>query len=120
MWRLLRVSKDGLPQTLFHGWLGSRTLPIGVWLDAETKYVTNPGGDKRFQYVSGWHVLPTKAEAEAYKTRFKDQDNLVVCEVEAMCLRDKERSRANVKLAYLMLIREEFWKEALNALPKGL
>jgi len=48
----------------------------GKWVESERKWV-NDGNSK--SYWSGWHVLPTKAVAEAYLTRFKNRrDKLVI------------------------------------------
>ena len=109
-WRLLRV-RDGKPCTLFHGYRGSRTLPVNRILVAEEKQVRNPGKKKGPTYTSGWHVLPSKKACTEYLTRFKAKDDIVVCRVEVFGVRQKPRSK--VDLASGMCIREEDWEAAL-------
>ena len=51
---------DGAVRTLFHGLEGSRTMPEGVWLRADEKFVRD--GSSTW-YLSGWHVLLSRHEA---------------------------------------------------------
>lgn len=109
-WRLLRV-RNGEPCTLFHGYRGSRTLPLNQILVAEEKDVRNPGKKKGPTFRSGWHVLMSKQECDEYLKRFKAKDDIVVCRVSVSGLREKPRSK--VTLAHLMCILEEDWEAAL-------
>lgn len=109
-WRLLRV-RDGQPCTLFHGWQGSRTLPMDYVLTAERKDVRNPGKKKGPTFLSGWHVLMSKEECVEYLKRFKAKDDIVVCRVDVHGLRPKPRSK--VTLAREMRIWEADWEAAL-------
>lgn len=109
-WRLLRV-RDGKPCTLFHGYRGSRTLPVNRLLKAEEKDVRNPGKKTGPTFLSGWHVLPSKQQCDEYLKRFKAKDDIVVCRVEVSGLRLKPRSM--VTLANTMCIREQDWEAAL-------
>jgi hypothetical protein len=69
-------------KTLFHGINGSRVMPSGKWLEADVKQGRDGSGER--WYLTGWHTLPTKEDAERYMTRFKnrvDKLKIVKCEV---------------------------------------
>lgn len=109
-YRLLRV-RDGKPCTLFHGYKGSRTLPLDTRLLAEEGFVTNPGKKSNGAvFLSGWHVLPAKHLCEDYLRRFKNKDDIVVCRVLVAAVRQKPRSE--VSLARYMKITTEDWNDA--------
>lgn len=75
-WKIAEKNTDGTIKTLFHGVKGKRTIPKGEWVESERKWV-NDGNSQ--SYWSGWHVLPSKADAEKYLTRFKNRlDKLVI------------------------------------------
>lgn len=96
-WKIVEVV-DGAIKTLFHGLDGSRTMPRGVWLNARETEVRDGSGNRT--YLSGWHVLMSKAEALFYLSRFTaraDRLRVVECWVEG--LRPKAHSPANVMLA---------------------
>lgn len=117
-WRILRA-KNGQPHTLFHGYEGTRALPLDRVLRAEERQVWNPG--KRASgspgFISGWHILPNERECREYLTRFKDHSDLVVCRVGVAAVRPKPRSK--VLLSRFMRITSEDWDNALtNAAPK--
>ena len=85
-------------KTLFHGVEGSRSVPRGKWIKAKEKMVKD--GTSKTEYLSGWHVLPTKAEAEEYLTRFKERvEDLIIVRVLAKNMRAKHHSPDNVWLA---------------------
>lgn len=109
-WRLLRV-RNGEPCTLFHGWQGTRTLPLDLELTAEVKDVRNPGKKTGPTFESGWHVLMSKEACVEYLKRFKAKDDIVVCRVDVAGIRQKPRSK--VILARKMLIWEADWEAAL-------
>lgn len=110
-WRLLRV-RDSKPCTLFHGFHGSRTLPLDELLLAERKRVWNPGKKgKSPGFMSGWHVLLSESECREYMKRFKNIDDLVVCRV--VCSGIHQKPRSKVSLARVMMIVSEDWEEAL-------
>ena len=109
-WRLLRV-RNGEPCTLFHGWQGSRTLPMDYALKAEVKDVRNPGKKEGPTFLSGWHVLMSKQGCVEYLKRFKAKDDIVVCRVDVAGLRTKPRS--SVTLAQVMKINQADWEAAL-------
>lgn len=109
-WRLLRV-RNGQPCTLFHGYVGSRTLPLDITLEAEEKPVRNPGKKTGPQFISGWHVLMSKQACVEYLKRFTAKDDIVVCRVDVDKLRSKPRSK--VTLAREMRIHEADWEAAL-------
>ena len=111
-WRLLRV-KNGRPHTLFHGHHGSRELPQDKELRAVERPVTNPG--KKIsgkEFISGWHILPTKEECVDYLKRFKNVDDIVVCRVHIALPRAKPNSK--VTLARYMKIDSLDWATALQ------
>jgi hypothetical protein len=112
-YRLLRV-RDGKPTTLFHGFEGSKVLPLDADLRAVEKPVHNPGKRNSGSpgFISGWHVLPTKEECVDYLGRFTAKEDIVVCRVEVAATRDKPRSK--VSLSRWMRIRSEDWQQALE------
>lgn len=58
--------KKGEPHTLYHGLNRKRKLPIGKWLTAEEKIVSDGGSP----YLSGFHIFRSQEQAELYKKRF--------------------------------------------------
>lgn len=99
MWyKIVELYPNGDVKTLFHGVNRSRLLPKGKWLEAEEKMVRD--GSCQTYYLSGWHILPTKEDAQEYLTRFKKRLELlkiVPCEAEEV--RPKTHSNAPVFLA---------------------
>ena len=74
--------EGGQIRTLFHGVNRSRTLPKGAWLTAEKKWVRDGSGQAL--YLSGFHVLKTRALCEEYLKSFTTRVHLlhiVECEV---------------------------------------
>lgn len=112
-YRLLRV-KDGKPHTLMHGYHGSKQLPQDKVLQAVRRRVRNPGKKTGPTFTSGWHVLFDKSEANAYRSRFKDDKDLVTCRVFVALTEPKPRSPANVQLAEYMKIDSLDWAIALE------
>jgi len=111
-YRLLRV-KDGQPHTLFHGHHGSRKLRQDKRLRAVEKQAWNPGKrGKSAGFISGWHVLPTKAACVDYLKRFTAKDDIVVCRVTLAVPRYKPRSK--VFLARYIKIDAVDWAIALE------
>lgn len=110
-YRLLRVKK-GKPHTLFHGFHGSRELPQDKVIRAVERPVRNPGKKDGPEFISGWHVLPTKEECVDYLRRFKDTSDIVVCRVYIAFPREKPRSK--VHLARYLKIDSLDWATALQ------
>jgi len=110
-YRLLRV-KDKKPHTLFHGFHGSRALPQDKVLRAVERPVRNPGKKTGREFISGWHVLPTKGECVDYLTRFKNHADLVVCRVWIAVPREKPGSK--VRLSRYLKIDSLDWATALQ------
>lgn len=74
--------EDNKIKTLFHAVNGSRIIPCNKWIEADVKQGRDGSGDR--WYLTGWHTLPTKEDAERYITRFKnrvDKLKIVKCEV---------------------------------------
>jgi len=95
--------KDGTIKTLFHGLNGSRVLAPGEWLRAERKYVTD--GSNSTKYLSGWHVLRTRKEAEKYMKNFTNIKDKLIIPCRTINVRKKEHSRQDVYLAdYIWVI----------------
>lgn len=110
-WRILRV-KDRKPHTLFHGFHGSRCLPQDRVLRAVERPVRNPGKPNGREFISGWHILPTKEECVEYLKRFKDHSDLVVCRVFIGVPREKPGSK--VYLSRYLKIDSLDWATALQ------
>lgn len=89
---------NGDIRTLFHGLNGSRTVPRGQWLKADMKMVKD--GTSKTEYLSGWHVLPTREACEEYMSRFtKRVDILHIVECEVRNTWPKAHSPSPVLLA---------------------
>ena len=112
-YRVFRTSRYGGPTTLFHGWWGSRALPLDEELGAEKRLVTNPGKSGGRRFTSGWHVVPERKDIAYYIRRFKHPEDLVVCKVYVGGVREKPGSR--VLLADTMLIDSKDWRNACKA-----
>lgn len=112
-WRLLRVSGNQ-PQTLFHGWRGSRKLPLDKELPAVRSWRWNPGKKKGPGFFCGWHVAKSRDEIETYRQqRFKRPEELVVCRVWVNEMEPKPRASSGICLADKMLIRGDDWSQAM-------
>lgn len=112
-WRLLRVNR-GQPCTLFHGWHGTRCLPLDKMLRAVEEQVWNPGTRRGPGFVSGWHVLFSQEECEEYLERFSACGDIVVGRITVACIRGKPRATSNVRLARYMRIDSADWTKALQ------
>jgi hypothetical protein len=112
-YRVFRISREGRPQTLFHGWWGSRTLLLDVDLEAQVRPVTNPGKKGKGRvFQSGWHVVTETEALWKYLRRFKRTDDLVVCRVRVDGVRQKPGS--GVLLADTMVIHSYDWSKACS------
>ena len=115
-YRLFRVSKDFMPETLFHTWKGSRTLPLDEVMVSPRKRVYNPGGRTNPGFIAGWHMALTYEEADRLRTtRFKDLDSLVICRIYVDKIRKKPRTNVGAWQAQHMEIRSEDWHRALSS-----
>lgn len=103
MYKIFETDDEGKVKTLFHGIEGSRVVPRGeVWV-ADEKMVRD--GSTGPEYLSGFHVLPTKEDCEKYLTRFSTRlDKLVIMPVKVRKLRPKAHSNSPVMLASEMLM----------------
>lgn len=112
MWRFFRCSGRDRPCTLFHGLLGSKTLPMSLWLKAERKVALQSGA--KYTFETGFHLLSTEGEAIEYRKQFKDPTDLVICRVWAGGLRRKPRARNEVWLADWMYIETDEWFRSMD------
>ncbi len=100
MWyKIVESGEDIGLRTLFHGNEGSRKLETRKWLRAAEKIVHD--GTNGTPYTSGWHVIPTRAEAYEYLEQFKKarRNRLIVIRVWTKGVYKKEHSRSPVYLA---------------------
>ena len=107
--------RGGRPTTLFHGVDGSRTLPLGEWIEAEVEEVHDGSGGTTYQ--SGFHVIPKRPQAIDYLRQFEKERPLVICKVDAEDIWPKVHSNSPVELARHMRIRPRWWLLADN--PEG-
>ena len=66
---------DNKIKTLFHGVNGSRTVSCNKWIEADCKQGRDGSGER--WYLTGWHTLPTKEDAEKYMT-MASQDQIPI------------------------------------------
>jgi len=96
--RIVELDASGRMKTLFHGIQGSRLIEAGKWYTADEKQVTD--GSSKTSYISGFNVLKSREECEAYLERFDQSKRtlaIVPCEVREV--RPKSHSKSNVFLA---------------------
>jgi len=106
--------RDGLPATLFHGVRGSRLLHLDLWYRAEEKIAWDGDKRKATHYTSGFHVMPTYEDILRFSNRFRNIDDLVICEVDVKGkLRKKKHSPSNILLAPWMRILDDQWANRL-------
>lgn len=97
------------PQTLFHGWKGSRTLLLDTILKAEKKEVRD--GSSVTYYESVWHVFPNPDEVIKWSRSCKKIDGRCVCFVNLNDkIRPKKHSRGNIQLTNKISISRENWE----------
>jgi hypothetical protein len=102
------------PKTLFHGVQGSRQLPLGEWIKAEKKMVTD--GSRSSHYLSGFHVYKTVEDVKEWFKRAKHLQNRVVVEVSARQCRQKPCAIRPTILSDWLFISEEAWSNRILAL----
>jgi hypothetical protein len=90
--------------TLFHGINGSRVLPIGEWITAEMKLVTDGSKTTSKLYYSGFHVLKDINECRNFVKKFRRPRDLVMVECEVEDTHSKTHSKHNILLARRMKI----------------
>jgi len=88
--------KNGGYTTLYHGINKSKSLPVGRWIIAEKKMVTDCG--KGDPYLSGIHVFLDREIAEKYLKRFRSNKPRIIIACDAKGLR-KKPSNEKVYLA---------------------
>jgi hypothetical protein len=107
-YRIVEI-KNGKYHSLFHGMptedgKRSRYLPVKQWIEAEEKMVSY--GRTSPEMLSGFNVILSKADCDAYLTRFKDHRELKVVKCLAQELRPKPRATSEVWLAKRIMIVE--------------
>jgi len=85
--------------TLFHATNGSRELPKGKWLIADTKEVWDGSRKTSKKYISGFHALKDIDECRKFAKKFRKPRDLVMVSCEIKDVHPKTHSKANVLLA---------------------
>ena len=96
---------DGKVKTLFHGLNGSKVLPLGTWLQAEMKPVSDGGTI----YTSGWHIIPSLEECIQYLEKFQNKDPKGVVLCRAKNVWPKEHSPSNIYLSEHLYVEKIVW-----------
>ena len=116
-YRIVELDEFNRPKTLFHavqvGDKRTRRLPVGQWLMADQKNVTD--GTSKSVYLSGFNVLLDLSEMKKYLTRFKRDRRLAIIPIKVSALRRKEHSRSPVWLAHWMMIPSDWTILATNS-----
>ena len=97
---------DGNVRTLFHGLHGNKTLPVGKWLQAVMKPVSDGGTI----YTSGWHIVPSLEECIGYLNRFKNTEPKAVVLCKAKNVWPKAHSPSNIYLSEHLYIEKVVWR----------
>ena len=106
-------------RTLFHGLNHSRHLEPGVWMKAREVFVQD--GTSGRIYLSGWHVLKTRKEAEDFKTKFRkrlDKLEIIPVQIKGSIWR-KWHSKHEIYLAEWMKVSYNTAKENNAKKTKG-
>ena len=88
--------------TLFHSLNGTRVLPIGEWLTADTKIVSDGSRKTSKEYISGFHLIEDPNECREFIKKFRKPRDFVMVECEVEETHPKSHSRHNVLLAKKM------------------
>lgn len=111
-YKIFDKGKDG-PKTLFHGLEGSRSLPVGKWLDAEIKLVTD--GSRQEPYESGFHAYYTLDDVYNWLKGAKNLEGRVVVKVEVKGCWEKPRAIRPTILAKRLKIPKKNWDARIPA-----
>jgi hypothetical protein len=93
------------PKTLFHGVAGSRLLPIGKWIKADKRMVTD--GSRQNPYLSGFHSYPALNDVRRWLQGAQYHEGRVVVRVRIAGCREKPNA-----------VRETILSDRLLILPK--
>ena len=103
------VDMDGdTVKTLFHGNHGSRTIPVGKWVRADSKTVHD--GSSGTPYRSGWHVFTQLEDAHTYVGKFTNLEPKAIVRCRARALWPKAHSPSPVLLTEHLLVEEVVWR----------
>jgi hypothetical protein len=111
-YKIFDEGDDG-PKTLFHGLDGSRSLPVGKWLNAEIKLVTD--GSRQSPYTSGFHAYYTLDDVYNWLRAAKNLDGRVVVKVAVCGCRDKPQAVRPTILAKRLMVARENWEDRIPA-----
>ena len=100
------------PKTLFHGVSGSRFLPVGEWIEADIKQVTD--GSRQTPYLSGFHAYPLLNDIYRWAAGAKNLAGRVVVRVKVDECRSKPRAIRDTILAERMYIPKSAWKKRIS------
>lgn len=113
LWAYKIFEDDPGPRTLFHGVRGSRLLPVGKWIDAELKQVTD--GSCVRSYLSGFHGYPSLEAVRQWLKGAKKRKGRVVVRVKMLGCWDKPRAVRKTILAKRMMIPVDEWQKRIQA-----
>lgn len=105
VWWKIVEKKNGKLFSLFHSNEGTRELKVGQWVGSIRKKVSD--GTNGTSYMSGWHIIATKAEARRYLKKFTADRELLVVPCRARGVSPKHHSRYDVHLAKALFIHKE-------------
>ncbi len=89
--------ENGVLKTVHHSINGSRELPTGKWIQAETKVVRD--NSYRPKYTSGIHIIDDWEATQDYVKIFKKGSKFIIVPVKAKGIRKKKNSKKGVYLA---------------------
>jgi hypothetical protein len=101
------------PKTLYHGIDGSRLLPIGKWVKAERKMVTD--GSRRHPYLSGFHSYASLEEVTRWLQAAQYYEDRVVVKVKIKGCRPKPNAVRPTVLSNWLLILPSDWRDRIPA-----
>lgn len=90
-----------------------RKIPIGKWIPAEHRMVTDGSSEKK--YLSGFNVILDLEKMKKYVGRFTKKRDLRIIKVKVeLPLRPKEHSKSDVYLADYMMIPKNWKKSSIK------
>jgi len=104
---------DGKIKTLFHGLNGSKVLPLGLWLEAEKKWVRD--GTSKTWYWSGWHVTKSLQDCIDYLAKFENVEHKAVVACRARSIIPKAHSPSPIFLARRIAIDRVVYRHRSSA-----
>jgi len=115
MWKVFEDSIDG-PRFLYHGWRGSREVPLDSWLEAEIKWCSE--GSNPY-YWSAFHAYLSLASIALWRHRTRRTAGRVAVEIDVEDV-TKKPTRGEAYLAKRMRLTADQWANRIPLASVGI